>query len=128
VTEAVIEIPMVPPVECKPNWRGHWRKKAAAVRMLREAAKLATVDVLNAPGSVLSAFCGYYGLVVMDLEIAWNGRRSGMDDDNAKASCKAIIDGISDALWESRDAHVHIGRVDQIRGTGEVRVTVRREG
>jgi hypothetical protein len=122
---ATLIVLMVPPIACKPNWRGHWRTKAAATKELREASRLAAVDALNTAGTGVSAFCGYYGLVVIDIAIAWNGRRSGLDHDGAISSCKAIIDGISDALWDSRDAHVQVGRVTQTRGEGTVTVTFR---
>jgi hypothetical protein len=123
--EAVIVVPCLPPRECSPNFHGHWRKRRNGALLLRTAAKMAAVDALNTMSTGASGFCGYPLPVLIDLEIAWNGRRSRMDDDNAKASCKALIDGISDALWSGRDDHVMIGTLTQTRGNGTVTVTLR---
>jgi hypothetical protein len=122
---ATIVVPIVPPVECSPNFHGHWRKRRNGALLLRTAAKMAAVDALNTMSTGASWFCGCPLPVVIDIEIAWNGRRSRMDDDNAKASCKALIDGISDALWGGYDGHVMIGTLTQTRGDGTMTVRLR---
>lgn len=124
-TEAVIEIPMVPPVEVSPNWRGHWRKKAKATGLFRATARLAAVSALSTPDPALTAFCGNDAPVTLDAEIAWSGRRRFVDPTNAPALLKAAIDGIADAMWFGQDRHVTIGAVKQTRGSGTVRVTLR---
>jgi crossover junction endodeoxyribonuclease RusA len=123
---AVIVIPMLPPAECSPNSRAHWRKKAAAVKAFREAAGWATREALNRPGSGASWWCGHdYGGVVMDVEIAWSGRRKRLDDDNAWASLKACRDGIADVLFFGEDRFIVQGELRQCRGAGTVTVTLR---
>lgn len=120
-----IVIPMVPPIECSPNSRTHWRKKARTVREAREIAGWATRAGLNGESPGLTRYCGHNPGVVVDIEIAWTGRRKTMDDDNAKASCKAFIDGVSDVLWGGKDDCVRIGELTQYRGEGTTTLILR---
>lgn len=120
MTDVVIEIPMMPPRECSPNWHGHWANKARAVAEFRQQARMSAMVADNT-----EAWIGFDGPVTLDVEIAWCCGRKRLDDDNAKASLKAAIDGISDALWSGQDRHVTIGTVLQKRGKGVVRVMMR---
>lgn len=122
-TEAVIVILFLPPPECSPNWRGHWRQKARAVASFREQAAWATRFTADA-----DVFGGKRGPVTIDVEIAWCCGRKRMDDDNVKASLKPVIDGIAQELWGGQDRHVTIGTVRQCQGSGIVTVTLRGEG
>lgn len=128
MTRATIVVRMLPPQEVNPNWRGSWRKRAAAVAEFRDCARLCTVDALNSRGHPASAFCGYdyaeSGGVILDAEIAWCCGRNMVDPTNAPALLKAAIDGIADALWFGDDRHVHLGQVTQRRGEGTVTVTL----
>jgi hypothetical protein len=73
-------------------------------------------------------FQGYYEPIVLDADIQWRGRRTGLDNDNAIACLKPLIDGIADALWDGRDAHIRIGVVTQTtKGYGVTQVTLRPE-
>ncbi len=62
---ATIVVPMLPPRECSPNWRGHWTEHARAAR-----------GQLN--GAQWEAFylAGLLGDVVMDIEVSWGGGAS----------------------------------------------------
>lgn len=122
-SEAAILIRALPPRECSPNSRAHWSTKAWAASTLRQEAMKATFH--ESSDGVL-AFADQYDPVRLDIEIAWCCGRRTLDDDNARASCKAIIDGISDVLWGGQDRHVTIGTVTQTRGAGTV--TVRLKG
>jgi hypothetical protein len=103
---------MLPPVEVSPNWHGSWRKKAEAVAELREHAHwLRRLE--RSPA------------VTIDFQIAWCCGRRRLDDDNAKACMKPIIDGIAAELWSGQDRHVTIGEVVQTRGDGIVTVTLK---
>jgi hypothetical protein len=113
---AVIEIPMLPPRECSPNWRGHWPKRARAVREFRETAAWATRGTGNR---------NWREYVVMDVEIAWCCGRRQQDDDNAWASLKAARDGISDVLFGGEDRFIVQGTLSQVRGEGVVTVVLR---
>ena len=116
-----ITVPMMPPREVSPNWRGTWRAKAAAKRAYRECAGWAVREQVNGPDhEYLQA-----GRIVLDAEIAWCCGRKRMDDDNAKASLKAAIDGIADVLWAGDDARVTLGTVEQSRGEGATVLTLR---
>lgn len=122
---ATIVVRMQPPREVNPNAHVHWAKRAKAAVSFRAQAGWATRAELNTPGTALTAFCGYdVGGVVLDAEIAWCCRRQRLDDDNAKASLKALVDGIADVLWFGGDRHVTLGTVRQTRGTGIVTVTL----
>jgi hypothetical protein len=128
-SEAVIVVRMLPPAEVSPNWHGSWRKKAEAVAELREQAHWATIcgvdDPVNAIHLRRLERCA---AVMIDFEIAWCCGRKRLDDDNAKACMKPIIDGIAQELWGGQDRHVTIGEVTQVRGAGTVTVTIRGEG
>jgi hypothetical protein len=126
--EVTVTVPLVPPREVRPNASAHFYTRGKAVKTFREAARLVVVNALNTPGSGMSAFQGYYGLVELDAVVAWGKGARLLDHDNCIASLKPLIDGMSDALWDSRDAHVRIGRVTQTRGTGETVVTLRAVG
>lgn len=124
--EARIEILMMPSRECSPNARVHWRKRSRAVKEARTQAELATRAALNAYAPGLTSYCGATSTpVVIDIEVAWHGRRKTMDEDNLIASVKPMIDGISDALWFGSDDHVRIGEVRQLRGAGTTTLILR---
>lgn len=122
--EARIEILMMPPAECAPNRRRHWRVVSRAAREAREEATKATRIALNNGEPGLSAFCGYVGDVVMDIEVAWHGRRTGMDEDNLITACKPLRDGVADVLWGD-DRRVRVGDVRQTRGQGTTTLILR---
>lgn len=125
-TEAVIVVPMLPPREVSPNWYGAWRKKARAKRDLREAAYWSARGVFDQQfPRILTGTPAREAGVIMDFEIAWCCGRKRMDDDNAKACMKSIVDGIADLLWDHDDRHVTIGTVTQVRGGGTVTVTIK---
>jgi hypothetical protein len=120
-----IVIYMMPPVECSPNARVHFRKKAKAVQEARGQAIMSTRVGLNGTSPGLQKYCGHNPGVTIDIEVAWHGRRKTMDRDNVIASCKAFIDGVSDVLWFGRDDDVRIGEVHQVRGEGTTTLILR---
>lgn len=108
-----IEVPALPTREINPNGRAHWRAKAAAVKALRTAAKLATVSELNRRGTHAGRYAETMEPVTIDVRYVWPAKRKRHDDDNAKACAKPLIDGVSDALWGGDDAHVTLGELSQ---------------
>lgn len=123
---ASIRMPIVLTREMTPNGRQGWRAHARIVKQLREDARRATASWLNDPASNLSAFCGATATpTTLDVVIEWPKGRKRLDDDNAKASLKPVLDGVADALWFGSDRHVTIGEVTQTRGSGELRLTFR---
>lgn len=128
MTSASIEVLMMPPAELSPNRRHHWRAMRRVAREAREQAMLAAQVALNTPGSGVDAFYGETASryeVTLDITVAWNGRRRSMDTDNLVAACKPFRDGIADALWAGKDAHVRVGEVHQVRGAGTTTLTLR---
>ncbi len=120
---ATITIPMLPPRECSPNWRGGWAARARAVREFREtagwAARAAVLDDAEAFTWVYQA-----REIALDLEIALGKGRRRQDDDNIWASMKGAIDGIADVLGVD-DKRFRVGRLVQTRGDGTVTVQLR---
>jgi hypothetical protein len=116
---------MTPPRELNPNHRASWPTKAKAVAGYRQVCGWAAKVGLE-PGE-RDAWGGTEP-VTLDIAIAWTWRGRPLDDDNARAMCKSLVDGISDVLWGGEDAHVRIGRVTQeTGGKGEVAITIRRD-
>lgn len=77
----------LPPPELSPNVRCHWAKKAKAVHLYRELAKIhAMAHRPRLPWKAATVRCRFY---VKDKR-----RR---DKDNFLASLKAAFDGIADA-------------------------------
>jgi crossover junction endodeoxyribonuclease RusA len=104
-----------PPRDLSPNARVHWARKAKVTRSYREACYLLAKQArLKAPDADRIA------LTVTFLPP--DGRRR--DRDNLIASCKALFDGLADALQVDDAQFVlsfHVAR-DQIAGL--VRVSV----
>lgn len=122
-----ITMPIVLTRDLSPNGRPNWRQKASVVKRTREEARRATVSWLNTPGSGLDAYAGDTTPTILDVEISWPRGRRTLDDDNARASLKCVIDGIADGLWDGSDAHVRVGTVHQVRGTGGLTFRLRHD-
>jgi len=125
---ARIAMPIVLTREMTPNGRYQdFNAQKAVTRRLREDARRATVSHTNDPAcrAAIAALKAHREPLVMDIEIAWPPRRKRLDDDNAKASLKPILDGMADELWGGSDAHVRVGTVSQIRGDGGLAFTFR---
>lgn len=126
MTEALIVVPFDPPAACSSNPHAGRREIAAARKMLRMAAGLATLPLAEAEIPWLHD----RRPVVVDAVIGWSTGRKLQDQSNLPYLLKAIIDGISDVLWKSQDRHVRIGEVTQCHdpdGRGYVEVRVRQE-
>jgi crossover junction endodeoxyribonuclease RusA len=105
-----------PPSSLSPNARTHWAVKAKATRKARRDAYYAAREA------------GLGGMTGDEfrLKTIFNPpARYGYDEDNLKARCKALYDGISDALGFDdklfRHEPVEIG--DPVKG-GSVRVEI----
>lgn len=123
---ATIVVPMLPPREVSPNGGHSWRARSRAKYELRQAAYWSARAVFDQQfPRILTGTPAREAGVIMDFEIQWCCGRKRMDDDNAKACMKAIIDGIADLLWDHHDDHVTIGQLTQTRGDGTVTVTLR---
>jgi crossover junction endodeoxyribonuclease RusA len=119
---ASITIPMCPPRQCWPNWRGHWAAKVRTVALWREAAGWASKAAVLADPEAF-AWVSQAPVIGMDVVIAWPKGQRRLDNDNAWASLKAMHDGIADALGID-DRHFRQGNLVQTHGEGIVTVTV----
>lgn len=97
----IINIPMLPPSECSPNYRGHWAKKARAVKALREAAMLCALNDTKFARP-------QYEKVELSITLVVRDARYYRDPDNMIASLKPAIDGCVDAGIIKDDSDKHI--------------------
>ena len=78
-----------------PNARAHWAATARAKKKAREAASWATISAAGSKAN-LAPYAAHERLAVAIAFYPPDNRRRDMD--NALASLKAALDGISDAL------------------------------
>lgn len=103
-----------PPTDLSPNARVHWARKARVVRSYRNACHmLAKQARLTAPDTERIALLVTF--VPPD--------RRRRDRDNLIASCKALFDGLADALGVNDSRFVPTFEVDERIG-GMVRVRI----
>jgi len=104
----------LPPKECSPNWRGHWAKKARAVKDYRQDCaqrfRAAGVPALPLPVRVGLSYYLWRGSGAQTIY-----ERMGLffprDRDNAWAGAKSAIDSLQDAGVIPNDSGrcVHLG-------------------
>lgn len=113
-----LELPW-PDRALSPNARGHWAKKARAVRIAREAAWALTLEALK--GRVPNL-----GDEPVGLNWKFHPKTANrVDDDNCLASCKAYRDGIADALGVNDANFISTYSIGEPVKGGAVLVTVR---
>jgi crossover junction endodeoxyribonuclease RusA len=86
----------LPPRELSPNWRGHWARKAKAVKKARTEAWAAALETTEASQPLWKAATVQY-----TFYFGSNRRR---DMDNLLSMCKGITDGLADAGLVDNDA------------------------
>lgn len=114
----VIVLPW-PPKELSPNARVHWAKKSKAAKQYRAECYLLTKKAgIAAPDG---------DEILFALEFVPPDRRK-RDDDNLLASCKALRDGVADALGIDDNRFITQLRISRetVKG-GEVRVRIQGE-
>lgn len=99
--EIRVQIEMSPPKEASPNWRGHWAKKARAVKSWREAACVCGLQATNCNPPFLKK-------VEVSVEIVVKDHRYLRDPDNMVASLKPALDGCVDAGIIVGDSDKHL--------------------
>ncbi|KKM98735.1 hypothetical protein LCGC14_1154810 [marine sediment metagenome] len=99
--EMIVKIPMLPPRECSPNFRGHWTKRARAARDFRSEAMLYAFYASNSarPG---------YEKAELSITLVVRDSRYYRDPDNMIASLKPAIDGCVDAGIIKDDSDKHL--------------------
>lgn len=114
----VIVLPW-PPKELSPNARVHWAKKSKAAKQYRAECFLLTKKAgIAAPLA---------DEILFALDFVPPDRRK-RDDDNLLASCKALRDGVADALGIDDNRFITQLRISRetVKG-GEVRVRIQGE-
>jgi crossover junction endodeoxyribonuclease RusA len=112
-----VELPW-PPRILSPNGRGHWSPKAKATRQARTDASIVTMSALwshTKPD------------VTGDIPMTWTfhpPRKGRFDRDNAIARCKALQDGIADALGVDDSRFVPTYRMGEPIKGGKVIVEI----
>ena len=112
-----------PPLEVGPNGRLHWAKKARVVKGLRERANLVTLAVVH-------AYPEFEGFCPSVYDIEWYYTYGAAPDaDGVIGRCKALLDGIADALkvndrtWDvGRVMRTKVGSNDALSGKVEMRL------
>lgn len=94
MAEIVIRVPMAPPSTLSINSRAHHMEKYRDTKMMREAARLATLQAVTGGQPVPVSIAVWK----IGFTIAWGKGRKSVDDDNAFSMCKAMRDGVADAL------------------------------
>lgn len=104
-----------PPQALRPNARVHWSKKAMAARSYRHTGFILT----KAAKLIMPE-----GKLRLVIEFAPPTRRH-YDADNLLASCKALFDGIADAIGRNdRDFTYQFSKSHEPIKGGEVRVRI----
>ena len=87
----IIEIPSLPPVECSPNWRGHWATRAKASREAKTLAYMCLLGTCRVD-SPQGAQGIHYIFHVKNHK--WK------DTDNLIGRAKPFLDGLKGCLIE----------------------------
>lgn len=118
-----IEVNQLPPIECSPNWRGHWAQRHQAARIYQEAVFYSCVDVRNQ----LMAIGEWqpFNRVRIDLTFVYPEYRR-RDRDNIVSRAKSGIDAIVDAalLLDDDAEHLEIWKVDILVDPGRAPLTI----
>jgi len=101
-----IEVSQLPPVECSPNWRGHWAQRYQAGEVYKSAVYYSCVDARNralAEGRLV------FMRARLNLTFVFPQRRR-RDEDNLIAGFKLGLDGIvaSGLVVDDDAAHLEI--------------------
>ena len=101
VTSLTVIVPGTPTRAQSPNGRVHHMARYRANEAMKRNARLAAVSVRNTVGGGPI----FDGPVTVQITIGWERGRQTNDGDNALASCKAAIDGLTAAgIWrDDRD-------------------------
>lgn len=122
-----ITIPGTPSAALSPNARVHWAVRNREFQEIKRTAVYATFDALNCERSTQGYDEPFFRI---ETTIYWEKGRKTMDQDNAGSCCKAIWDGVADALC-TNDKRFRVMPVEQRRSgdrAGYVVVTVTEVG
>lgn len=104
-----VRLPL-PPYALSPNSRTHWGTRARLIAQCRGEAKWRALEALGYEYNLVPLFPA--GTVVRITAGAYRPKgRQRMDDDNFKATCKAYLDGFTDAGVWADDRQARWGEV-----------------
>jgi Holliday junction resolvase RusA-like endonuclease len=109
-TVLTIRLPLCPDVELSPNHRGHWRRKAASVKRMRQIAYYMGVQSMWSQDWSTAT-----GPVTVRATIGWAKGRKRMDPTNVEITLKPVFDGFEDAGIYVNDKQVTVESVSQER-------------
>ena len=120
-----IEVSQLPPVECSPNWRGHWAKKYQAGRVYQAAVFYSCADARNRALLQGEGTEFPFTKAKLDLTFVFPEQRR-RDSDNLLASFKPGLDGIvaSGLVMDDDAEHLEIGNVDILVNADRAPLTV----
>ncbi len=121
-TVLTIRLPVCPDAVLSPNTRCHWRRKAAAVKQLRQIAYYWALQAMWAQD-----WSTALGPVTVRATIGWSKGRKRMDPTNLADMLKPVWDGFQDAEIYANDKQVTVGSVEQERdpaGVGYIVIEV----
>lgn len=96
-----VEIPMLPPKACSPNWRGHWAQRYKATKSFRDAVCICALENSHLTRPL-------YDKAELSITIVIRDCRGYKDPDNALACLKPAIDGLQDAGIIQNDRNLKI--------------------
>lgn len=116
-----IEVSQLPPVECSPNWRGHWVQRYQAGRIYGLAVFYCCVDYKNRLGDAFTPI----QVARLDLTLVYPVERV-RDRDNLIAMFKPGLDAVVRAGLIAGDdsKHLHWGEVNVVVDPDQAPLTI----
>jgi len=105
-----IEVPMLPPREYSPNWRGHWSQRLRAGKYYRQAVYYSALEA----GNKLTEAGGKLPLMWAQLDLTFVFPEERIrDEDNHRARFKPGQDALVTAGLLAGDdpAHLRMGKI-----------------
>lgn len=110
----IIEVPMLPPSEYSPNWRGHPIERHRAGKIYRQLVFYSLVSVRNLAMRQKSGWVPFQR-AILDLTFIFAKHRE-RDEDNLRARFKPGQDALVQAEFIKTDTqrHLILGKIDII--------------
>lgn len=106
VSSLIIKVPALPPVECSPNWRGHWSKRYKASQQFKRDVHYAALELKSSLSQDETDSLPLSDAVI-DLVFTVKENRI-RDIDNWLARTKPGVDALVDAGIIAKDDHEHL--------------------
>jgi len=108
-----ITVDQLPPVECSPNWKGHWSQQYLAAKMYQAAVYYECVNVRNTLRGPWATPAHPFRKARLDLVFIFNHWR-GRDEDNMRARFKPGQDALVQAHLIADDSpeYLELGSIE----------------